>query len=178
MTAIAKGIEVTSHVSRDLLQSSAYFNTFGKVVWEYVSNSLDAAKDNEPVLVDVEITDRVLRIKDNGRGMSRSELLTFFRCMVRIYSGAEENVFGGDLGLVNRRPLDWPVLLQLVLFKAEFKTKCVLHVGASSRLPMVSLYQLKTLRLMSLPWTPMERPLLWSDLSKENVRELKKSYSM
>lgn len=79
MTAIAKGIEVTSHVSRDLLQSSAYFNTFGKVVWEYVSNSLDAAKDNEPVLVDVEITDRVLRIKDNGRGMSRSELLTFFQ---------------------------------------------------------------------------------------------------
>ena len=79
MTAIANGIEVTSHVSRDLLQSSAYFNTFGKVVWEYVSNSLDAVKDNESVLVDVEVTDRFVRIKDNGRGMSRSELLTFFQ---------------------------------------------------------------------------------------------------
>jgi hypothetical protein len=79
MTAKANGIEVTSHVSRDLLQSSAYFNTFGKVIWEYVSNSLDAAKDNEPVLVDVELTDRFVRIKDNGRGMSRYELLTFFQ---------------------------------------------------------------------------------------------------
>ncbi len=79
MTAIANSIEVTSHVSRDLLQSSAYFNTFGKVVWEYVSNSLDAAKDNESVLVGVEITDRIVRINDNGRGMSRLELLTFFQ---------------------------------------------------------------------------------------------------
>ncbi len=72
-------IEVTSHVSRDLLQSSAYFNTFGKVVWEYVSNSLDAAKDHGAVQVDVKITDQFLQIRDNGRGMSRSELLTFFQ---------------------------------------------------------------------------------------------------
>ncbi|MYD11844.1 MAG: hypothetical protein F4X02_17585 [Chloroflexi bacterium] len=79
MSTASIGIEVTSHVSRDLLQSSAYFNTFGKVVWEYVSNSLDAAKDHEPVLVDVEVTDKQLRISDNGRGMSRTELMTFFQ---------------------------------------------------------------------------------------------------
>ena len=79
MTTEANGIEVTSHVSRDLMQSSAYFNTFGKVVWEYVSNSLDAAKDHESALVDVEVTNRNLKIRDNGHGMSRSELLTFFQ---------------------------------------------------------------------------------------------------
>lgn len=79
MKTTSVGIEVTSHVSRDLLQSSAYFNTFGKVVWEYVSNSLDAAKDHELVLVDVQVTDKQMRITDNGRGMSRTELVTFFQ---------------------------------------------------------------------------------------------------
>ena len=79
MKATSVGIEVTSHVSRDLLQSSAYFNTFGKVVWEYVSNSLDASKDHELVLVDVQVTDKQMRITDNGRGMSRTELVTFFQ---------------------------------------------------------------------------------------------------
>lgn len=79
MNTAGTGIEVTSHVSRDLLQSSAYFNTFGKVVWEYVSNSLDGAKDHELVLVDVKVTDSQLQISDNGRGMSRTELMTFFQ---------------------------------------------------------------------------------------------------
>lgn len=34
-------IRVSTHVARDFLQSAAYFNTVPKVVWEYVSNSLD-----------------------------------------------------------------------------------------------------------------------------------------
>ncbi len=34
-------IQVTSHIARDFLQNSAYFNTVPKVVWEYVSNGLD-----------------------------------------------------------------------------------------------------------------------------------------
>lgn len=79
MNASVREIEVTSHVSRDLLQNSAYFNTFGKIVWEYVSNSLDAANDHGAVSVKVDVTDTHLRIEDNGRGMSRSELNTFFQ---------------------------------------------------------------------------------------------------
>ncbi len=74
-----KQLEVTSHVSRDLLQNAAYFNTFGKIVWEYVSNSLDAAKDNGFSIVDVMIDKRSITISDNGRGMSRVELMTFFQ---------------------------------------------------------------------------------------------------
>ena len=79
MTATATGIEVTSHVSRDLLQNAAYFNTFGKIVWEYVSNSLDAANDRDSITVKVEVTNALLRITDNGRGMSHFELNTFFQ---------------------------------------------------------------------------------------------------
>jgi hypothetical protein len=42
---MAKKLTVTSHVSRDFLQNAVYFNTLPKVVWEYVSNSLDNGKD-------------------------------------------------------------------------------------------------------------------------------------
>ena len=79
MTSTTSGIKVTSHVSPDLLQNAAYFNTFGKIVWEYVSNPLDAANDLEPVVVSVEVTDSHLTIADNGRGMSQAELHTFFQ---------------------------------------------------------------------------------------------------
>jgi hypothetical protein len=72
-------ISVTSHVSRDFLQNAAYFNTMPKLVWEYVANSLDAAKDDEPIVVIVEITSNYVTISDNGLGMSRDELNNFFR---------------------------------------------------------------------------------------------------
>ena len=74
-----KPIEVTSHVARDFLQNSAYFNTMPKIIWEYVSNSLDNAKDGIPAVVAVEITSNYARISDNGLGMSRDELGNFFR---------------------------------------------------------------------------------------------------
>jgi hypothetical protein len=74
-----KPIEVTSHVARDFLQNSAYFNTMPKIVWEYVSNSLDNAQDGIPAVVVVEITSNYARISDNGLGMSRDELGNFFR---------------------------------------------------------------------------------------------------
>ncbi len=75
----SKQITVTSHVARDFLQNSAYFNTLAKIVWEYVANSLDAAKDSSPIIVVVDITSQYVTISDNGRGMSREELRSFFQ---------------------------------------------------------------------------------------------------
>lgn len=77
---MAKRLSVTSHVSRDLLQNAVYFNTLPKVVWEYVSNSLDNGKEGTPTTVAVEIRkeDDILAIADNGEGMSRDNLEHFF----------------------------------------------------------------------------------------------------
>ena len=71
-------IKVTSHVARDFLQSAAYFNTMPKIVWEYVANSLDAAKDDLRTIIAVKITSHEVSISDNSRGMSRTELGSFF----------------------------------------------------------------------------------------------------
>ncbi|NHJ33688.1 MAG: ATP-binding protein, partial [Asgard group archaeon] len=71
-------ILVTSHVSRDFLQNAAYFSTLSKVIWEYVSNSLDNAKENKPLEVVVDISKNTIVINDNGIGMSREGLKNFF----------------------------------------------------------------------------------------------------
>lgn len=79
---MGKSITVTSHVARDFLQNSAYFNALPKVVWEYVSNSLDNPKDNSPVTVSVDLLPempKILQIADNGLGMSRQDLARFFQ---------------------------------------------------------------------------------------------------
>lgn len=79
---INKKITVTSHVARDFLQNAAYFNTLPKVVWEYVSNSLDNPKDDIPVTVSVDLLPmkpKSLQIADNGIGMSRTDLVQFFQ---------------------------------------------------------------------------------------------------
>ena len=72
-------IIVTSHVARDFLQNSAYFNTMPKLIWEYVANSLDAADEGETAVVTVEITSNFVKISDTGRGTSRQELNNFFQ---------------------------------------------------------------------------------------------------
>ena len=72
-------ITVTTHVARDFLQNSAYFNTMPKLIWEYVANSLDAANEGELAVVAVEITSNFVTISDNGKGMSRQELGNFFQ---------------------------------------------------------------------------------------------------
>ena len=77
--SIQQSIEVTSHVARDFLQNAAYFNTMSKVVWEYVANSLDAAKEGTIAVIAIEITSHEVRISDNSRGMSRKELSKFFQ---------------------------------------------------------------------------------------------------
>ena len=50
-----------------------------KIIWEYVSNSLDNSKEGVTAVVAVEITSNYARISDNGLGMSREELSNFFR---------------------------------------------------------------------------------------------------
>jgi len=74
-----KPITVTSHVARDFLQNAAYFNTMAKVVWEYLANSLDAAKEGVPAVVAAEVTSNYATISDNGCGMSRERLRNFFQ---------------------------------------------------------------------------------------------------
>lgn len=71
---------VTTHVSRDFLQNASYFNSLPKVIWEYVSNSLDNGRDGVPITVVVDISkeDDLLIIADNGAGMSREDLKRFF----------------------------------------------------------------------------------------------------
>lgn len=73
-------LSVTSHVSRDFLQGAAVFNSLPKVAWEYISNSLDNAKEDTPARVVVDLDgSRCLRIADNGSGMSREDLRQFFQ---------------------------------------------------------------------------------------------------
>lgn len=71
-------ILVTTHVSRDFLQNTAYFSTLPKVIWEYISNSLDNPKDNLPIVVEVQISDSQMVISDNGEGLSFEGLRNFF----------------------------------------------------------------------------------------------------
>jgi len=76
---MSESIQVTSHVSRDFLQNSAYFNTVPKVVWEYVSNSVDNPKPNKPVNVEAKISKERIVVSDDGYGMSREGLRNFFQ---------------------------------------------------------------------------------------------------
>jgi hypothetical protein len=72
-------ITVTSHVARDFLQNAAYFNSIPKVVWEYVSNSLDNPIEGVPVTVLADIGRNRIRVTDNACGMSREDLHRFFQ---------------------------------------------------------------------------------------------------
>ncbi len=72
-------IHVTTHVARDFLQNAAYFNTMSKVAWEYVSNSLDNAKEGQTVNVVVDVLSSSIRIADDATGMTRKDLQNFFQ---------------------------------------------------------------------------------------------------
>jgi hypothetical protein len=92
---MSEPIRVTSHVSRDFLQNSAYFNTVPKVVWEYVSNSVDNPKPNVPVDVEVRISKERVIVVDDGCGMSRDDLRNFFQMHAEnIRRGRGERVRG------------------------------------------------------------------------------------
>ena len=92
---MSEPILVKSHVSRDFLQNSAYFNTVPKVVWEYVSNSVDNPKPNQSVNVEVRITRERIVTSDDGCGMSRKGLENFFQMHAEnIRRGRGESVRG------------------------------------------------------------------------------------
>ena len=74
------GLEVRSHVSRDLLQSAAMFKNEHLVVWEYVSNGMEYIDPGtSPVIrVRLDARGRKITIEDNGRGMDWAGLEDFF----------------------------------------------------------------------------------------------------
>lgn len=74
-------LKVTSNVARDLLQSAGLFQTPAKVVWEYVSNSLQYVESGvtPEVWVHVEDSKKKITIRDNGRGMNLEGLNNYFQ---------------------------------------------------------------------------------------------------
>lgn len=73
-------LSVTSHVGRDILQSSALFKHEHQVVWEYVSNGLQYVETEQPLVrVSIDQAAKSISITDNGRGMSIDDLHQFFQ---------------------------------------------------------------------------------------------------
>ena len=80
MTAQA-ALKVTSHVGRDFLQSAQLFRHEHAVVWEYVSNGLQY-KDpatKPTVVVQIDPKAKTIKISDNGRGMTMTDLQRYFQ---------------------------------------------------------------------------------------------------
>src|SRR5690606_19765248 len=73
------GLAVTSHVGRDLLQSSAVFKHEHAVVWEYVSNGLQYVEGPPTVTVAIDPASKAITIRDNGRGMTFEDLHRYFQ---------------------------------------------------------------------------------------------------
>ena len=74
-------IAVTTHVSRDLLQSAALFKHEHSVVWEYVANGLEYVQPGVAPIVEVhvDVKARKIIVSDNGRGMDREDLRRYFQ---------------------------------------------------------------------------------------------------
>jgi len=64
-----------------LLQSAGLFHHEHSVVWEYVSNGLEYVDQGTQPIVDVsvDVKARKIRVRDNGRGMSRLDLDRYFQ---------------------------------------------------------------------------------------------------
>ena len=75
-------LALVTHVGRDVLANAAHFATVPKAVYEYVSNSIDAAPPGRPCSVRVSVVTagprRRIEIADDASGMSREQLRTFF----------------------------------------------------------------------------------------------------
>ncbi len=74
-------LKVTSHVGRDLLQSAALFRHEHSVVWEYVANGLEYSEPgvDPTVKVVVDTKSHKIKISDNGRGMTFTDLHRYFQ---------------------------------------------------------------------------------------------------
>ncbi|MBI2325590.1 MAG: ATP-binding protein [Chloroflexi bacterium] len=75
-------LQLVTHVGRDVLANAAHFATVPKAIYEYVSNSIDAAPAGRPCTVRVSIVTvgprRRIEIADDAAGMSREQLRSFF----------------------------------------------------------------------------------------------------
>jgi hypothetical protein len=75
-------LALVTHVGRDVLANAAHFATVPKAVYEYVSNSVDAAPPGRSCSVRVSIATagprRRIEIEDDASGMSREQLRAFF----------------------------------------------------------------------------------------------------
>ncbi len=76
----AEILKVTSHVGRDLLAAAASFKTEAAAIWEYVVNSLQYT--DEGVLAKIQVIvkprQKIVEIRDNGRGMTAEGLTQYF----------------------------------------------------------------------------------------------------
>jgi hypothetical protein len=75
-----ENLKVVSNTARDILQSAGTFQTVPKVIWEYVSNSLQYIDQNvtPKVVVKINAAKKTASIADNARGMDRKGLQNFF----------------------------------------------------------------------------------------------------
>lgn len=75
-------LQLVTHVGRDVLANAAHFATVPKAVYEYVSNSIDAAASGRSCTVRVSVVTvgprRRIEIADDASGMSREQLRSFF----------------------------------------------------------------------------------------------------
>jgi hypothetical protein len=75
-----ENLKVVSNTARDILQSAGTFQTVPKVIWEYVSNSLQYVDQNvtPKVVVKINAAKKTASIADNASGMDRAGLQNFF----------------------------------------------------------------------------------------------------
>ena len=132
-------ILVQSHVARDFLQGSAYFNTVPKVVWEYVSNSLDNPRGNQPVHCRVHIGGDRIVIQDDARGMTRDDLARFFTMHGENAERAAGKMVRGRFGTGKSAAFGLGNLLRVTSVKDGHRNAVELHrddiVSASDGLP-------------------------------------------
>ena len=74
-------IKVTSHVGRDVLQTSAFFNSVALVVWEYLINGIEYRHSEDQrkpsVYVSLNKKKKMIQITDNGHGMDPERINQF-----------------------------------------------------------------------------------------------------
>ncbi len=120
-------IEVSSHVARDFLQNAAYFNNVLKVVWEYVSNSLDNPRNSEPVVCEVSISKNRILVKDNASGMSQEDLKRFFQMHGENIQRAVGRLVRGRFGTGKCAAFGIADVLRVETVKDGFKNVVELH---------------------------------------------------
>lgn len=121
-------ILVTSHVSRDFLQNAAYFNNVQKVVWEYVSNSIDNVQEGQIPEIVVEVRQDSLIISDNAVGMDRSDLARFFTMHAENIQRLRGRAVRGKFGTGKTAAFGIAKELGIVSVKSGIRNSVVLRI--------------------------------------------------